>query len=107
MISHIVLFRFRDPDTAAVRSVLHRYRQLINSPGRNGLPYLVSVEGGTQASIEGLAHDYQYAFVLKFASTADRDFFAFQDREHAAFKAEINPLLGPMPASVLVFDFED
>ncbi|EPS39122.1 hypothetical protein H072_7108 [Dactylellina haptotyla CBS 200.50] len=49
-------------------------------------PYIISVKGGLDNSIENLTQGYTHAFVLEFASIWDRDYYVDKDPQHQIFK---------------------
>jgi hypothetical protein len=117
-VHHIVLFRLSagcTPDDA--QEVERRFRALADAPHPDGSGlYIRSIAAGRQSSHEGASHGFELGFVVLFASEGDRNTYvgeplvsdpALVDREHAAFKAFVGPLLAPGPDGVLVFDFTD
>lgn len=56
-VSHIVMFGFRDDISEATRAeVGARFHQLGQDAKRNGQPYIKSVIGGKNISIEGMGN---------------------------------------------------
>ena len=117
-VHHIVLFRFADGVAADQRrEVEDRFRALAHTPHPDGTgPYIRSIAAGAQSSQENAGHGFELAFVVRFASEGDRNFYvgtplvsdpAHFDRQHADFKDFVGPLLADGDAGVLVFDFSD
>lgn len=116
LVHHVVLFRLRDDATDADRDeVERRFRALADSPHPDGSgPYIRSLHAGRQSSPEGVGRGFELGFVLTFSSEGDRNLYLGEpliadptriDRQHAAFKDHVGPLLAPDPHGVLVFDF--
>ena len=113
-VEHIVLFRFKEEvSDADVQEVVDRFVALEASV-RDGEPYILDIQYGTQNSVEGVARGYEVGFIVSFKNLDDRDFYVGKpfidgddyDREHDAFKAFVGPLLAE-ENGVLVFDFAD
>lgn len=110
---HVVLFRFRPSvDDASRAEVERRLRALQSEPDPTRGRYIVSIDVGEQASGEGAGGGFELAFVMRFASQGDRNYYvgapvqtdpAHLDPAHAAFKEFAGPLL----AGVLVYDIVD
>eukprot|EP00762_Andalucia_godoyi_P001775 ANDGO_07021.mRNA.1 stress responsive alphabeta barrel domain protein len=80
---HFVFFSFSastSPDS--IQSVVDKFRDL-----KNQIPYVLAFENGINNSPEGLNKSFTHVFRVVFSSTADRDFYAFHDPHHLAFKA--------------------
>ncbi|KAB0538939.1 hypothetical protein HNQ68_001598 [Pseudochrobactrum saccharolyticum] len=113
VIRHIVLFRYRpDVSDAQRMAVLLRFRNMKHTAKRNGEPYIVSIHAGRQNSFENLGQGFDQAFIVKFRSEGDRNYYvgtpavidpAFYDPEHQKFKEFVAPLLADRGS--LVFDF--
>ncbi|KAJ5764751.1 stress responsive A/B barrel domain protein [Penicillium odoratum] len=58
-----------------------------------GKPYIVSSVGGKECSVEGIADGITHAFVVGFASVADRDYYAKKDPAHLDFGASLTPIV--------------
>lgn len=112
-IRHIVLFRYReDVDENTRAEIRRRFLALANSE-RDGSPYIVSIETGTQMSGEGVDGGFEEAFTVTFRSQGDRNYYVgtpivtdpeFFDPEHQKFKEFVGPFLAEN--GVLVFDYE-
>jgi len=113
IIRHIVLFRYRPETTSRQREeARRRFCALAAECVRDGAPYIRTLEGGRQASGEGLAHGFEDAFIATFGSEGDRNYYVgapivadprFHDQAHHRFKGFVGPLLAD--DGVLVFDF--
>ncbi|ARC56214.1 hypothetical protein AS850_03885 [Frondihabitans sp. 762G35] len=117
-VHHVVLFRLAAGCTQDdAQEVERRFRALADAPHPDGSgPYIRSIAAGGQTSHEGASHGFELGFVVLFASEGDRNTYvgeplisdpALVDREHAAFKDFVGPLLAAGPDGVLVFDFTD
>ncbi|KAJ8106355.1 hypothetical protein OPT61_g9592 [Boeremia exigua] len=49
-------------------------------------PYILSITGGRDTSLEGLQSGMSHAFILRFSSNEDRDYYVKEDPAHQAFK---------------------
>jgi hypothetical protein len=114
-VKHIVLFRFKQGTSLAkLDEVMRRFRDLKTQATRNGKPYIVSIESGTQTSGEGAGLNMKQGFIVTFASEGDRNYYVgtpvvtdakFYDKTHQSFKEFVGPLLDNSGAIVL--DFTD
>lgn len=68
-------------------------------------PYIKSVTGGRDMSIEGMQHGMTHAFVVEFESTAHRDFYVREDAAHRAFVDKFFKSPAAIVAKALVVDF--
>ena len=69
------------------------------------IPQIKSISHGKSCSIEAMERGYNYAFIIEFETTHDRDFY-IQHEDHKKIANEnILPLLKKGVNSVLVFDF--
>ncbi|KAF7375872.1 Stress responsive A/B barrel domain-containing protein [Mycena sanguinolenta] len=102
---HIVLFQFKadaSPETTqkACADMLGLKERCIHPDSQR--PYIKSLTGGKDNSSEGLQKNgIQYAFVVEFATTEDRDYYVATDPTHQAFVKSI----GPIVAKVIVVDY--
>ncbi|KAJ6497751.1 stress responsive A/B barrel domain-containing protein [Mycena sanguinolenta] len=64
-------------------------------------PYIKSLTGGKDNSPEGLQNGIQYAFVVEFETTADRDYYVATDPTHQAFVKSI----GTIVEKIIVVDY--
>ncbi|KAF7367890.1 Stress responsive A/B barrel domain-containing protein [Mycena sanguinolenta] len=101
----IVMFRFKaDASPEAVQEACARLLNLKNDclDPETHQPYIKSLTGGKDASIEGNQDGMQYAFVIEFKSTADRDYFAKTDPVHLECVENVTALL----EKVIVVDYD-
>ncbi|KAH7137491.1 hypothetical protein B0J13DRAFT_559715 [Dactylonectria estremocensis] len=56
-------------------------------------PYIESIEGGPEISLEGLQNGITHAFVIKFKNQSDRDYYALTDPAHQAVIQALQPSL--------------
>lgn len=112
-VTHIVLFHYAETATADERAEVSRRFHELATTERDGERYITSIESGAQLSGEVEPGGFDEAFVVRFASLGDRNFYvgepivtdpAFFDEPHARFKDFVAPLLAP--DGVLVFDFQ-
>ncbi|RAH46334.1 Dabb family protein [Aspergillus brunneoviolaceus CBS 621.78] len=105
-ISHIVLLQFK-PDVGSdiQENVASRIKGLKDSciHPETGKPYIVSMKGGVDVSIEGLQNGISHAFVSVFENASDRDYFAKTDPVHIALVKDVLQYL----ERVQVVDFVD
>ncbi|KAG8997741.1 hypothetical protein FRB94_014036 [Tulasnella sp. JGI-2019a] len=69
-----------------------------------GKPYIVSLTGGSNYSVEEADKNFEHAFVVEFATEADRQYFVNRDHAHDQF----NDIFGPLTqgdGDRLVIDF--
>ncbi len=112
-IRHIVLFHYGPEVSDAQRmAVLMRFRNMKHTALRNGQPYIVSIHAGRQNSFQNLGQGFDQAFIVKFRSEGDRNYYvgtpavidpAFYDPEYQKFKEFVAPLL--VEKGSLIFDF--
>ncbi|RCI15502.1 hypothetical protein L249_3543 [Ophiocordyceps polyrhachis-furcata BCC 54312] len=85
---HVVIFRFREG--ASPESIKQTCSEVMALKDRclhptTGRPYVVSLTGGRDMSMEGLHNDFSHVFVFQFDCVADRDFYVESDTAHRAF----------------------
>ncbi|KAF2845749.1 hypothetical protein T440DRAFT_472392 [Plenodomus tracheiphilus IPT5] len=104
--THIVLFQFKEGTSSfAVKEITSKFFGLKKScvhPSTRR-PYIISISGGKDISIEKLQSGVSHAFVLQFHSNADRDFYVNEDPAHQAFKAAA----GAVVEKTIVVDYQD
>ncbi|KAF7367889.1 Stress responsive A/B barrel domain-containing protein [Mycena sanguinolenta] len=100
---HIVMFRFKaDASPEAVQEACARMLSLKNDClDREHQPYIESLTGGKDASIEGKQDGMQYAFVVKFKSPTDRDYYVETDPVHREFRESVAAIV----EKVIVMDY--
>lgn len=119
LIKHIVLFRYKENTTQEIRNKIQtRFLQLKDQCVRNGKPYILSIETGTQNSGEGLDQEFEQIFIVTFASEGARNYYVGKDLvqhegnfdpAHDAFKKFVGSYLKePInPLGAFVVDFTD
>lgn len=113
-VQHIVLFRYKDSVTdKQITEINERFLALKDQARRNGQPYIVRLDAGSQNSGEGVDHGYQQGFIVIFSSEGDRNYYVgspivtdpgHYDPAHQQFKDFVGPFLAD-ENGVLVFDF--
>ncbi|PHH60398.1 hypothetical protein CDD81_1711 [Ophiocordyceps australis] len=87
-VKHIVLFEFKPGTDAASKKKLCDAMFALKDKCAHPTtkkPYVVSISGGKDMSVEGMQHGHTHAFVVEFDSIADRDHYAKEDAAHQAF----------------------
>ncbi|KAJ5121670.1 uncharacterized protein N7515_009631 [Penicillium bovifimosum] len=95
-IIHIVLFQFKaDVAAEAIRDVCGRMLALKDNciHRSSQKPYIISASGGKDNSPEGIQNGITHAFVVEFASAADRDYYVESDPAHQAFVKSLDGLI--------------
>ncbi|KAF2127439.1 hypothetical protein P153DRAFT_368731 [Dothidotthia symphoricarpi CBS 119687] len=104
--THIVLFQFKDGTSPiAIKEIASKFIALKRScihPSTQR-PYIFSLSGGKDISIEKLQNGISHAFVLQFYSNADRDYYVNEDPVHQTFKEAA----GAVVQQTLVVDYQD
>ncbi|KAM4054880.1 stress responsive a/B barrel domain-containing protein [Hirsutella rhossiliensis] len=107
-VHHIVMFQFKaDASPEAVKGACDEMVGLAKAcvhPATTK-PYIKSVTGGKDISIEGMQNGMTHAFVVEFQSVADRDFYVKEDAAHRAFVEKYVAASGAVVAKALVVDF--
>ncbi len=81
LIKHIVLFRYAPTVTPQQKlEVVQRFLSLQRRCKRNGKPYLVSIQTGSQNSGEGVDQMMEQAFIVTFRSEGDRNYYVGSPR---------------------------
>ncbi|KAK3901768.1 stress responsive A/B barrel domain-containing protein [Staphylotrichum tortipilum] len=103
-VTHLVMFQFKPgADHAAVDAACEEMlglKDLCLSPNSQ-YPYITSITGGKDNSLEGLQGGLTHAFVVQFANPDDRNYYVEKDPAYRAFKETIDPLV----EKVTVLDF--
>ncbi|EYE95706.1 Dabb family protein [Aspergillus ruber CBS 135680] len=103
-ITHVVQFQFKsDVSPDVVKENCHRMLALEHTclhPDTQK-PYLKSVTGGKDNSIEGIQNGITHAFVVEFENDADRQYYCHKDPSHLAFVKGVAELV----EKVQVVDF--
>ncbi|CAK7243359.1 MAG: hypothetical protein STHCBS139747_004878 [Sporothrix thermara] len=102
--THIVLFKFKasaDPDAlkAAGARFLALGTQCVHPTTK--APYVLSIQGGKDNSIEPHQNGHTHGFVMEFATAEDRAYYVNEDPAHAAFVATVKDLA----EGITVLDF--
>ncbi|OSS51933.1 hypothetical protein B5807_03580 [Epicoccum nigrum] len=87
--THVVLFQFKETATSfAVKEITSKFFGLKKScvHPETRRPYILSITGGIDNSIEGLQNGVSHAFILRFSSNEERDYYVKSDPAHQAFK---------------------
>ncbi|KAI0112221.1 stress responsive A/B barrel domain-containing protein [Nemania sp. FL0031] len=103
-INHLVLFQFKAD--ASAEQVEKAYAGMLSLKdaclhATTQKPYIKSLTGGKDNSPEGLQNGIQYAFVVEFENTQDRDFYVNNDPAHKAFVTTLSPII----EKVIVVDY--
>lgn len=118
-LDHWVLFKFKPGiSEAEKKEVINRLLALKGSK-KNGVPYIASLEYGSQISKENVKGDYDIGFRVSFVSEADRNYYIGKpflklsgtyDPMYDDFKSFVVPYLASDPKGpnkrVLGFDYE-
>ncbi|KAF4505209.1 hypothetical protein G6O67_007181 [Ophiocordyceps sinensis] len=105
---HVVMFSFKaDTSAEAVMGACDEMAGLAKAcvHPSTAKPYIKSLTGGKDISIEGMQNGMTHAFVVEFESVADRDFYVNGDETHRAFVEKYVASEGAIVAKVLVVDF--
>src|SRR3990172_8821839 len=69
VLRHVVLFKFKEGTTPEqIKTVHGAFLDL-----KNGMDFIVSIEGGKDESPENLQQGFTHAFIVTFKNAADRD----------------------------------
>ncbi|KAF2692273.1 stress responsive A/B barrel domain protein [Lentithecium fluviatile CBS 122367] len=104
--THIVLFKFKDSATPfQIKDITSRMISLGRQCMRPGTrtPYIKSITGGRDSSIENLQEGISHAFIVQFQSNEDRDYYVNEDPVHQAFKDAAGAYL----EKAVVVDFQE
>ncbi|KAK3334207.1 stress responsive A/B barrel domain-containing protein [Cercophora scortea] len=103
-VTHVVLFQFKKgASPASVDVACAKFMALkdtCQSPVTRH-PYIRSIAGGRDNSIETLQNGLTHGFVVEFESAAERDYYVNMDPAHQSFKKDIEALV----EKVTVVDF--
>ncbi|QKX64581.1 uncharacterized protein TRUGW13939_11756 [Talaromyces rugulosus] len=114
-VTHVVMFKFKnDVPPKEIQSIVSRMLDLKNQclhPGTSR-PYIISLKGGRENSIEGLqvSDDFissytensaTHIFTMDFQTSEDRDYYVRADPAHLLFVQSI----GSVVDKVQVVDF--
>ncbi|KAI1429009.1 stress responsive A/B barrel domain-containing protein [Xylaria sp. FL1777] len=95
-VNHLVLFQFKaGVDAELVEKAFATMLSLKDAclHPTTQKPYIRSLTGGKDNSPEGLQNGIQYAFVVEFENTDDRDFYIHKDQAHKDFVASLKTVM--------------
>lgn len=96
LLRHVVAFKFKDDASQEKIDAIVKTFENLDSE----IPFIVSIEHGTNNSPEGLNNGFTHCFILTFKSAKDRDAYL----PHPAHKA-FGQQLGPVLDKVFVIDY--
>ncbi len=103
MIKHIVFLQFKSSITEmTINQVLHKLGELRHS----SIPQIKSFSYGLNNSPEGLNKAFNYAFIMEFNDSNERNIYLEHADHQILAKTEVLPLLEDGINSVIVVDFE-
>ncbi|PVH71333.1 hypothetical protein DL98DRAFT_563943 [Cadophora sp. DSE1049] len=95
-IIHVVQIQFKSAvSDEVVQTAVNELKSLKSKcihPTRK-TPYIKSVQGGRDNSIEGLQNGYTHMFVTEFENVEDRNYYAKEDPVHLALGSTLPPLV--------------
>ncbi len=98
MINHIVLFKLKkDTSKEKTSSLLESFLDI-----KDKIPWILSITGGTDISIEEKSKGYNMAFLVTFKTIEDRDNYLPHIKHQTLVEKHILPII----EDVLVFDYE-
>ncbi len=96
LLRHVVIFKFKDSASReGIEAVENAFVAL-----KDSIPFIRSLEWGTDVSPEGISDGFTHCFLVTFASEKDRDAYL----PHPAHKAFGN-VLQPVIDKVMVIDY--
>lgn len=95
-ILHFVALKYKASTSEADKETLRTNFRLL----KKKIPFILSIEGGVNNSVEKRNKDFTDAFLIKFKNEKDRDAYLTHP-EHVAFKDKNLPLVD----DVFVMDF--
>ncbi|OJJ70160.1 hypothetical protein ASPBRDRAFT_181827 [Aspergillus brasiliensis CBS 101740] len=105
-VTHIVLLQF-NPDVTPMerQNIANKIKALREEClwPETSKPYIVSIKGGADVSVEGLQNGISHAFVFVFENIEHRDYFVKSDPAHLLLLQGVKSSL----AKVQVVDFVD
>ncbi|KAA8909848.1 hypothetical protein FN846DRAFT_941083 [Sphaerosporella brunnea] len=104
-VTHIVAIKFTQAQAEVAASLTTGFfalKDLVRNA--DGEPFILSIRGGPDCSIEGLQKGFTHLFVVDFASVEDRDWYVQKDPEHAKFATQLVEAVGL--DNVIVLDFQ-
>lgn len=96
LLRHVVLFKFKEnAPKNGIEAVEAAFVEL-----KNKIPFIQSLEWGTDISPEGISQGFTHCFLVTFASEADRDAY-LPHPAHQAFGTVLKPVID----KVMVVDY--
>lgn len=86
-VTHVVLFKFQaDAEAHVIAKYCKDFVRLLDDCRKpDGAKYIHSIEAGRDCSIEGKSKGLTHAFVVRFRSKEDRDYYIKEDTVHASY----------------------
>ncbi|KAB8216994.1 hypothetical protein BDV33DRAFT_206775 [Aspergillus novoparasiticus] len=100
-ITHIVLFQFKaGTSPEIIKDICSRMLGLKDNclHPSSQKPYIRTSSGGIDDSPEGIQHGITHAFVVEFASAADRDYYVKEDPVHQEFVKSLDGVVEKVQA---------
>ena len=93
---HVVLFKFKkSAGEDDIKNIIGMFLDL-----KNKIPYIRSIEWGTDVSVEGISRGYSHCFLLTFEDERARNRY-LEHPDHQHFGDSLNPHL----KTALAFDY--
>ncbi|KAB5559572.1 stress responsive A/B barrel domain-containing protein [Coniochaeta sp. 2T2.1] len=105
-VTHLVLFQYKDDAAADVIAQTNKQMLALKNTCLDPVtkkPYILSVTGGKDNSIEDRTSGISYAFIVEFDSPEKRNYYVNTDPSHQAFKAAAGGII----EKAIVVDFSD
>ncbi|KAF2491456.1 stress responsive A/B barrel domain protein [Lophium mytilinum] len=94
---HLMICKFKDEtlpasqiDNICQRTLALRTDCIHPSTGQ---PYIKSIQGGTDQSVQGQNKEMTHAFIIEFESEEDRTYFLKEDPVHVKHAGEFVPMI--------------
>ncbi|KAF9693841.1 hypothetical protein EKO04_008195 [Ascochyta lentis] len=120
--THVVLFKFKETASGiAIKEAQNAPEHIVPRPNMVQItskffglkkacihpetrrPYVLSITGGKDTSIEDLQNGMSHAFILRFNSNEERDYYVKEDPAHQAFKDTAAAVV----ENTIVVDFQE
>ncbi|KAF2184407.1 stress responsive A/B barrel domain-containing protein [Zopfia rhizophila CBS 207.26] len=96
LITHIVLFQFKQGASATaikeINAQMLRLKKTCIHPTTQK-PYIKSITGGVDNSIENLQNGITHAFIVQFSNPEDRNYYIEKDPAYETFKKAAGAIL--------------
>ncbi|ERS97424.1 uncharacterized protein SPSK_03694 [Sporothrix schenckii 1099-18] len=95
-ITHVVLLQFKESaDAEVLKAGLEQFLNLNQTcvHPTTKQPYVLSMQGGKDTSIEHFQNGHTHAFVAEFATVEDLQYYVKEDPVHQAFLRDTFPLV--------------